>query len=124
MKMTQQEQVEDRLKVQGYITRNWALENYITRLGAIINTLNKGGWNLTGTYTNFEGRKDYTYYMPKKAIVIEGDMNAQLGRLLRTLPRAERLEDYDNMLEIEKAIKANNRYVKEIVIKKFSNIHQ
>ena len=42
--MTQIEFVKNKLKEKGFITRNEALRNYISRLGAIIHLLKKDGW--------------------------------------------------------------------------------
>jgi len=42
---TQEEWVLAQLQHNGEVTRNEALKNYITRLGAIICDLKKQGWN-------------------------------------------------------------------------------
>lgn len=54
---TQRNFVEQQLKENGKITRNLCLQNYITRLGAIICNMRHDGWDITGKY---EG-KDYVY---------------------------------------------------------------
>jgi len=55
--MTQKEFVIKKLKDDNFISRNYCLKNYISRLGAIINTLNKEGWNIKGRVDN----RDYLY---------------------------------------------------------------
>jgi hypothetical protein len=41
--MTQDTKVQNYLLKHGIVTRNWALRNYITRLGAIMFALKQGG---------------------------------------------------------------------------------
>ena len=57
MKQTQKEFVVSKLKKDGSISRNFCLSNYISRLGSIINNLNREGWQLDGE--NKDG--DYIY---------------------------------------------------------------
>ena len=63
--MTQKEWVKKMLKENGYITRNQALRNYISRLGAIVADLKAEGLHLEGSYikveTPFGIGKDYRY---------------------------------------------------------------
>jgi hypothetical protein len=67
---TQTEFVLNKLKEVGYISRNQALSNYITRLGAIIDTLKRkgykieGAYNKGGLYANLS-KKDYIYRLVK-----------------------------------------------------------
>lgn len=61
MKKTQREIVERLLVTEGSVSRNWALQNYITRLGAIICDLNKDGWKIEGGFEKKNGGKDYVY---------------------------------------------------------------
>ena len=44
---SQKQIVIDRLKGDGYITRNWCLQHYISRLSAIIYDLKKEKWEFT-----------------------------------------------------------------------------
>lgn len=60
-KQTQKEFVIERLKSTGRISRNMCLQNYITRLGAIVCQLNKEGWNLKGQFYEYENGKDFVY---------------------------------------------------------------
>ena len=69
MSLTQEQQVIKKLKVDGFVSRNWALKNYISRLSAIIYDLKKKDWKFeTGNYKNKFGI-DFRYYVlsaPKK----------------------------------------------------------
>lgn len=64
---TQEKRVVEILKTNGRVTRNWALQNRITRLGAIIWGLKKAGWNIKARYErtmNGYGRGlDYVYIL-------------------------------------------------------------
>ena len=57
LKKTQKQIVIDQLNEYGEVTRNFALQNYISRLGAIICQLNDDGWELEGKYRG----GDYVY---------------------------------------------------------------
>jgi hypothetical protein len=63
MKKTQEQIVIEQLKQNGFITRNWCLQNYISRLGAIICDLNKKGWDIQGDWIKTEHSKDYKYHL-------------------------------------------------------------
>jgi len=60
--------VKSRLRLNGQISRNEALANYISRLGAIILVLKKQGWTIDSGY---DGHRNYVYklksapYIPK-----------------------------------------------------------
>jgi len=65
MKQTQIEWAKTKLRENGEVGRNEALREYITRLGSIVNRLNKEGWSIKGGYRN----GDYIYFLlyePKK----------------------------------------------------------
>lgn len=47
---TQKEKIIYQLKSYGFISRNWCLQRFISRLGAIINILKKNGWEFRGEY--------------------------------------------------------------------------
>lgn len=70
-KPSQFKRVLNRLKEKGYITRNECLGIYpaITRLGAIICSLNKKGYNITGA--DSEDGKDYIYTYHARKITKE-----------------------------------------------------
>lgn len=67
---TQKKFVIDELKRSGSVSRNYCLRNCITRLGAIICTLKKEGWDLVGKYVEYETNngkhKDFVYYDKRK----------------------------------------------------------
>lgn len=72
--MSQIEKVKYRLEVDGRVTRNWALQNYISRLSAIIKVLKNMGYAIKGKK---EGT-DYVYTLsgspentPKTPVKVE-----------------------------------------------------
>ena len=67
MKQTQRQWVEQTLKENGKITRNFALSNFVSRLGAIICDMKKDGWNIVPSRDN----GDYVYTLveaPKRLV--------------------------------------------------------
>lgn len=66
---TQLQFVKNVLVEQGHITRNFALRNYISRLGALVATLKNQGWIFNANYvevtTPFGKGKDYKYTVVK-----------------------------------------------------------
>jgi hypothetical protein len=63
-KATQLEWVMQKLKEKGSVTRNEALENYISRLGSIICKLKKEYQiNIIGEYYKTRKGRDYIYYV-------------------------------------------------------------
>lgn len=60
--MSQREQVIQKLKNDGMVSRNWALKRYISRLGALIFDLKEEGWEFD---TKRRGG-DYIYELKKK----------------------------------------------------------
>lgn len=55
--------VKNELRSNGKVSRNEALQRYISRLGALICDLKKEGWRIEGRWVSgFHGR-DYVYYM-------------------------------------------------------------
>ena len=68
-KLTQKQRVIQQLE-SGSCSRNWALLNYISRLGAIICELNKEGWVIEGGFKHYQEGMDYIYNVvlsPKSA---------------------------------------------------------
>ena len=65
---SQKEKIIEQLKLNGYVSRNWCLQNFISRLGALIYILKNEGWEFdekkTGYYS-YENEKDYLYYINK-----------------------------------------------------------
>jgi len=62
---TQKEWAINQLIKQGEVTRNSALQNYISRLGAIVCDLQKEGWELKGENRKEKYGKDFVYYLIK-----------------------------------------------------------
>ena len=58
---TQEQIVIDRLLQTGSISRNWCLQNFISRLGAIICDLKKEGWTFDPDFVKNGKGKDYVY---------------------------------------------------------------
>ena len=74
MKPSQKQQVIRQLKENGEVSRNWALSNYISRLGAIIFDLKEEGWDLRGVWLKTEHGRDFIYEVvstPKRLQVVE-----------------------------------------------------
>ena len=65
MKKTQYNFVKKQLLEKGQITRNQALQNYITRLSSIILTLKEEGFEIEGSFKKVKGGKDYVYTLQK-----------------------------------------------------------
>ena len=61
MKLTQEQRVVGQLKEAGYISRNQCLNNYISRLSAIIVTLKRKGWEFKPMNVD----SDYIYQVIK-----------------------------------------------------------
>ena len=53
------------LNQYGSISRNYAIQNYCSRLGAVIEKLNKSGWKIEGHYEKNGMGKDYIYSVTK-----------------------------------------------------------
>ena len=62
MTQTQINWTKNEVDTHGEVSRNKALNNFISRLGAIVPLLNKIGYNLKGRYVDTEHGKDYIYY--------------------------------------------------------------
>ena len=59
---------KQQLREYGTVSRNDALNRRITRLGAIVNLINKSPeWEIKGRWT--EGQKDYVYEVVRKPII-------------------------------------------------------
>ena len=77
MKQSQEKWVIEQLKTTGEVSRNGALNNFISRLGAIVCNLNMEGWEISGSYRKTEHGKDFIYTLieaPKirKSVIIDG----------------------------------------------------
>lgn len=65
MKQSQSEYVISLLKNYGNVSRNHCLEQRITRLGAIICSLNQNGWEIEGRFEKTKNGKDFIYRVLK-----------------------------------------------------------
>jgi hypothetical protein len=65
MKQSQEKFVIDHLLKNDCISRNTCIQNFITRLGAIINRLNQQGWIIEGEWDITEKGRDYVYFLRK-----------------------------------------------------------
>ena len=61
MAKTQLQKIKAQIDTYNEVSRNWALSQFISRLGALVLLLNKNGYNLTGKYRD----GDYVYYNNK-----------------------------------------------------------
>lgn len=59
---TQLERVKIALEVDGEVSRNWALRNYITRLASIIDRLKREGYEFESKHVG----RDFVYVMTAK----------------------------------------------------------
>lgn len=62
---TQESWTIKKLQENGKVSRNEALQSYISRLGAIICSLNKSGWVIEGKFEKYAHGKDYVYRVVK-----------------------------------------------------------
>ena len=67
--MTQLKLIRELLLKNGKVSRNWALGEYISRLGAIINKLKKEGIKTDGRFVNTEFGKDYVYFLKDRLFI-------------------------------------------------------
>jgi len=63
--MSQTELIKQQLRTTGKVSRNWCLQRYISRLGALIETLESKGWVFKAYYKETETGKDYIYELVK-----------------------------------------------------------
>ena len=71
----------NRLNSDGRVSRNEALKNYITRLGAIIWTLKYEGWQIEGKWERTPHSKDFVYYKRNRTFNSAGEANNYLKEL-------------------------------------------
>lgn len=62
----QRKWVEKQLMEKGYVSRNEALANFISRLSGYTSKLKEGGWKIEGRYVKYSGGTDFRYYMTEK----------------------------------------------------------
>ena len=61
-KMTQKVIIANKLKEQGYVSRNWALQNYISRLSPLIIRLKEDGYKFSDDHEGLN-KNDYYYFL-------------------------------------------------------------
>ena len=59
--LTQEKIIIRKLLEDGEVSRNWALSQYISRLGAIMADLKAKDWHFEGRFVKKNGGKDYIY---------------------------------------------------------------
>lgn len=64
-KKTQEERIINKLFKDGFITRNEALQNFISRLGAIICDMQTKGWEFEAKFIKTDTGRDYIYRVIK-----------------------------------------------------------
>ena len=64
MRETQKDIIKKQLNEFGFVSRNWCLENYITRLSAYILDFKKEGLDFEAKWVN----GDYVYYIKKEPV--------------------------------------------------------
>jgi hypothetical protein len=63
---SQKKWVIERLKIKGTVSRNECLQNYISRLSAIIQNLEEDGYEFETSYIKTSFGKDFIYRMKQK----------------------------------------------------------
>lgn len=127
---SQRERVQAHLKANGSVSRNWALERHITRLGAIMCDIRKSGIDYTGAFVKTEHGQDYVYtlkrsepnFKPYKPYQTDSqkerkELGDKLGEILR-----ENKWGWDNQAEylrIKNAKKGRNLDIKKSIIKEY-----
>jgi len=96
MKQAQIDIVKRELQEKGFITRNWCLKNYISRLGAIIHLLKKE-MDIKGKYHKYEYGKDYVYYLPSHEAMFEDRVADDFLARCRTCQRFQCAEHKGQM---------------------------
>lgn len=75
-KLSQMEWAKQQLIQNGQVSRNDALKNHCTRLSAIINHLNRDGWEIEGAWEPSLFGRDYIYYKKNRRFDNVEDANA------------------------------------------------
>jgi hypothetical protein len=123
--MTQKEQIVEQLNKFGFVSRNWALRLYITRLGAIMNTLKKEGIEWHGDYEKTQNGLDYLYRL-KTSTTAQNEAKKPMSELdskLKTILYSTKpsWDNQNQIKEIQHALKLGRGYdfKKQIIIKKY-----
>ena len=64
--MTQMEIIRDKLSEDGFISRNFCLQNFISRLGSRIYDLKQEGWEFKTKTVDTDRGHDYIYQVTKR----------------------------------------------------------
>ena len=78
MKKTQRKFVIDKLLTDGFISRNYCLKNYISRLSAIILNLKEEGWEIEGKWVDNDFYYDVKGSPLKKVVYIVPELNKEI----------------------------------------------
>lgn len=81
-KLSQYQRIEKRLLEAGYITRNQALKNYISRLSAHIQKMEEKGWE----FSTEETKTDYIYKVIKSPYKIR-EITLENGEKIKQIIR-------------------------------------
>jgi len=77
--MTQLNFIRNELMNNGRISRNFCLRNFISRLGARIDDLKKGGLKIEGKWVNTDYGRDFVYYLQKDSLIGNQPQNHTTG---------------------------------------------
>ena len=92
MSLTQLEQVRNKLKKDGFVTRDWCLNRRIT-LGALIVKLKNEGWEFKAGYEKYEFGQDYVYYGKQKSKPITFNKEKKLETLQKPLFKLRKIHE-------------------------------
>lgn len=81
MKNSQLQLVKKQLLETGQVSRNWCLQNYISRLSALVLLLKEDGFEIEGEFVKTPKGKDFIYKLKsspykKKEYFVEGRLVA------------------------------------------------
>ena len=79
-KQTQKQKVIAQLKAEGFVTRNWCLANYISRLSALIQDLEQDGF----VFTTYRDEGDYGYKVKEVATKLISKVVEREGKYYET----------------------------------------
>lgn len=79
--MSQLKKIKAELDSKGYVSRNWCLKNYISRLSAIIFNLKEDGYD----FETFEKDGDYIYKVINKPKKVEYVYSKEKNMMIKIL---------------------------------------
>ena len=83
--ITQYRWVYNQLKDYGEVSRNTALNLYLSRLSGYIDKLRSKGWDIEGKYVRYERGLDFRYYLiskPTKTIQVPERLDGDTVRMV------------------------------------------